>query len=838
MPWKTERTDLNVYSQGDIDKWVYSTCNICSIGCGCFIAVKNNQIVGVKGNAAHPANRGRLDPKAEWQWVPNQSSDRLLHPLIRGRSGKLLKATWDEAMDLFVGKVREVLRSAGPLGVAIYSTGQGMLEDYYTIAKIGRAGLGTHLLDANTRLCTATTEWCLLQSFGADGVPASYDDLDLAETVMLFGHNPAETGTVLFERIMERKKATGKPYLIVVDPRRTLTAQAADLFLQLYPGTNVALLNGLVHLLLQQGDIDPEFIHAHTVGFERVRQSTARWTPGLTSQISGVPVEQIRAAAHRLGKTPSLVTTTLQGAYQSADATTACVAINNLHLLRGLIGKPGCGPLHMSGQPSSSANRSVGGVGTYPGHRNPENPGHVADIARLWNVDPATLPIGPEIGIEEQIRLMEEGRLQLFWNIHTNPMVSLPNRRRARRAFEKAFVVVQDAFLTETTEVADIVLPAAMWGEKEGTMENADRRINLLRKAVDPPPGVRSDFEILLDFAGRMGFRDRDGRPLIQYRTPEECFREWAMVSKGTTVDMSGITYEKLEQANGLQWPVNEEHPQGTVRLYEDLHFPTSPDEAQTYGKDAFTGRARTREEFAALGANGKAILYATAYLPPAEQPNEEFPLWLTTGRLVWHWHTRTKTARVPYLHMAAPQGYVEIHPSDAERLELLPGEVVRVVSPRGSIEVPVRIIETILPGLVFVPFHFGSWQQNQAANELTVDLVDPLSKQPTYKQSSCRIEKRRQTVKLEAGDTLETAASRYGLTGEQLARINRLMPPYRADTLREITVPLSMADVVIPPYMPYREADVLPRFMQTQDAVTRLDEKERKPETRGGPEE
>jgi ferredoxin-nitrate reductase len=540
----------------------------------------------------------------------------------------------------------------------------------------------------------------------------------------------------------------------------------------------------------------------------------------LTAQVTGVPVEQIRKAAEVLGRTPTLVTTTLQGAYQSVDATSSCVAINNLHLMRGLIGKPGCGPFHMAGQPSSSSNRTVGGVGTYPGNRNSDNPKHIEEMARLWNVEPEHLEVGPEKGIEEIVHLMEQGKVGLFWNINTNPMVSLPNRKRARKAFEKTFVVVQDAFLTETTEVADVVLPVALWGEKEGTMENTDRTINLLTKAVVPPNGVLSDFDILLEFAKRMEFKDKDGSPLISYQTPEECFEEWKGISRGRPSDMSGITYEKLMKNNGLRWPVNEEHPLGTPRLYSDFKFHTTADDAQSYGKVLFTGRPRTKEEFERLQANGRAIMYATHYVPPAEQPREKFPLWLTTGRLVWHWHTRTKTGRSPYLQMIAPQGYVEIHVEDAERLGLIPGEVVQVVSPRGSIKVPARIVDTVKQGVVFVPFHYGTWENDEAANELTVDFTDPLSKQPTFKQSSCRVETLRKRYRVSSSDMLHQIAGENRLTLEELARINRMMPPYRADIGSEVEVPLSRVNVEIPPYMPYRNIERWPHFGDSPPAL------------------
>ncbi|WP_433942896.1 molybdopterin-dependent oxidoreductase [Paenibacillus sp. SN-8-1] len=805
MSWDNERIDMNVYSQGEVDRWVYSTCNLCSVGCGCHIAIKDDHIVGIKGNGAHSINRGRLGPKGENQWYANNSTDRVLTPLIRNPQGELVPATWDEAMELIVSKVKASQKEKGNNSISIYSTGQGFLEDYYTIAKIGRAGLKTHLLDANTRLCTATTEFCLLQSFGADGTPASFDDVDEAETLMLFGHNVAETGTVLYERIMQRKKRNGKPYIITVDPRKTQTARSSDLHLQLIPGTNVPLLNGLINLILQNGAASKGFIEQYTIGYEEMAASVIEWTPERTAQETGIPKEQLIEAARILSDTPSLVTTTLQGAFQSADATTTCVAINNLHLIRGLIGKPGCGPLHMAGQPSSSANRTAGGVGTYPAHRNPMNPDHIEEMGRLWNVDPMQLPVGPEKGIEDQLEMMERGQIGVFWNIGTNPLVSLPNRRRAKAALDQVFVIVQDHFLTETSRVADVVLPAAMWGEKEGTMENADRTINLLRKAIDPPGQVRTDLQILLDFADRMDFRDQDGQPLISYSTPEEAFEEWKTVSKGRPCDMTGITYDKLEQANGLRWPVNEAHPEGTPRLYSDLQFHTSPEYTQSYTKVQFTGRSLTQEEFIAKNANGRAILHPTRYTPASERPDGDYPMWLTTGRLVWHWHTRTKTGRSPYLQMAAPQGYVELHHEDADKHGIIEGELVRISSPRGWIEVPARISDVVQKGLIFVPFHYGSWEGNQAANELTVDFVDPLSKQPTFKHCACRIDKLRREHVVGGEETAADIAERYGLSLSNLLRANQLETTYDIQTGHILEVPVSIINVPLPPYLPSR---------------------------------
>ncbi|WP_153721114.1 molybdopterin-dependent oxidoreductase [Sporosarcina cascadiensis] len=805
MSWENERVDQNIYSQGDVERWVYSTCNICSIGCGCYIGVKDDKIVGIKGNAGHSINRGRLGPKGENQWHANNAPDRLLTPMIRNEAGELQPASWDDAMSLIAEKAKQTIDKLGPNSVSIYSTGQGFLEDYYSIAKIGRAGLQTHLLDANTRLCTATTEFCLLQSFGADGTPASYADVDETDTLVLFGHNPAETGTVFFERIMERKKRTGKPYLIVIDPRETLTAKEADLHLQLKPATNVPLYNGIVREVIQKGAVDREFIENYTVGYDKMKDSVEDWTLEKTAELTGIPLETLTVAVEALAETPTLVTTTLQGVYQSAEATTACVAVNNLHLIRGLIGKPGSGPLHMAGQPSSSANRTAGGVGTYPAHRNPMNPKHIEEMAELWNVEAKNLPAGPEKGIEDIIAMIEQDEIGLFWNIGTNPLVSLPNRKRARKALEKTFVVVQDPFLTETSAIADVMLPVALWGEKEGTMENADRTINILRKAVEPPEGVKSDFEVLLDFAKRMDFQDKDGNPLIQYSTPQEAFEEWKVVSKGRPCDMTGMTYEKLEKLNGMRWPAPTEDSTGTTRLYSDFTFHTTPDDAQTFGKDQFTGRAHTKEEFENIGADGRAILHPTRYLPPYEEPNSEYPMWLTTGRLVWHWHTRTKTARSPMLHMAAQHAYVEVHADDAERMDIIEGEVVRITTPRGEIEVPARIGKTVQKGLVFVPFHFGNLDKKEAANELTIDFVDPLSKQPTFKQSACIVEKIRNVHEVDSEDTVESIAKQYGLTSSELLAANRKSSPYELQIGERVEIPLSVINTPLQPYMPYR---------------------------------
>ncbi|MBH8605882.1 molybdopterin oxidoreductase family protein [Thermoactinomyces sp. CICC 10522] len=741
MVWETSREDINIYSQGSVDKFVYSTCNICSNGCGCFIAVKNNKIVGIKGNVNYPVNRGRLGPKGENQWYANNSIDRLTSPLIRNAKGKLVPASWDEAMGLIVDRVKSQLQKNGPDSLAFYHTGQAYLEEYYTIAKITRAGLRTHHVDANTRLCTATAQWALIQSFGADGPPASIEDMDQAEVIVYLGRNSNETNTVLWERTLDARERNGSK-IIEIDPRADVSTRFADLRLRPKSGTNVAVLNGIIHLLIRNNWIDLDFIEAHTVGYSELRRTVEKYDPRLVERITGVPANDLITAATWIGTSRKTVTCLLQGVYQSMDATAAATLVNSMHLIMGKIGKPGCGPFQHAGQPSSMSNREVGGTGFYPGYRNSENPRHLKEIADLWNVDVHLLPVGPQTHIMNMLDLIEKEQIRFMWVMGTNPVVSLPNRTRVIDLLKRVFLIVQDPFLSETAQLADVVLPTAMWGEKEGTMTNLERRVNVLRKAVDPPFGLPSDFEIWLDFARRMDFRDKDGNPLIQYRTPEECFNEWRIVSKGRPCDMSGMTYDKMEKLGGIQWPCNEEHPNGTIRLYSDFHFHTEVDDAESYGHDLLTGRSRTREEFIKLNANGRAILYAADWAPPPEMPDRDYPFYLNTGRIVYHWHTRTKTGRAPLLHMAAPEAYVEIHPKDAKALEIRPADPVRVETRRGSIVVPARITDTVLEGSVFVPFHYGSLEENQAANELTLDVWDPVSKQPLFKNAACKVEK------------------------------------------------------------------------------------------------
>ena len=569
---------------------------------------------------------------------------------------------------------RALLDGPGGWGhFGFYTSGQLFLEEYYTLAVIGKAGIGTPHMDGNTRLCTATSAAALKASFGTDGQPGSYSDIDHCDALALWGHNVAETQAVLWMRMLDRRYGPDPPGLLVVDPRPTPPARDADVHLAVRSGRNQALMNG------------------------------------------------------------------------------------NIHLLRGMLGRPGAGVCQMNGQPTAQNTRETGADGDLPGMRNWNNAEHIRQLAELWNVDEMTIPHWAEPTHAIQIfRYAEQGSIKLLWISATNPAVSLPELARVRRilAREDLFVVVQDLFLTETARLADIVLPAAAWAEKTGTFTNADRTVDISDKAIDPPGEARPDLDIFLDYAQRMDFRDKDGAPLIRWRDPASAFEAWKACSKGRPCDYSGITYQRLRGASGIQWPCPKGRSGGVERLYTNGTFNTDPDFSETYGHDLATGAAFTEQEYGAKQPSGRAFLHAADYEPPPESTDEEFPLLLTTGRTVYQFHTRTKTGRAPQPNDAAPDSWVELSDEDAAAAGVTEGDIIRVESRRGALEGRVRI-SGVRPGVIFVPFHYGYWDLEadtgpgdgeghaaRAANEATITAWDPVSKQPLFKVAAVRVTK------------------------------------------------------------------------------------------------
>ncbi|MHC3467907.1 molybdopterin oxidoreductase family protein [Streptomyces sp. 7R007] len=753
-PWPV-RGDLHLaegVAEDEVERWVPSASMLHSNGDAMDIAVRGGRIVGVRGRAQDRVNRGRLGPKDLFGWQAAASPDRLTRPLVR-EGGRLVESDWEHAMGRVVARTRELLDEHGPGSIGFYTTGQLFLEEYYTLSVIARAGIGTAHLDGNTRLCTSTAAEALKESFGCDGQPGSYTDVDHADVIALFGHNMAETQPVLWMRVLDRLDGADAPRLVCVDPRPTHPARRAAVHLAPRAGTNVALLNALLHEIIRTDRVDHDFVRAHTVGYDELAARVAECTPRWAAGICDVPAAAIEKAAEVIGGAERLLSTVLQGVYQSHQATAAAVQVNNLHLIRGMLGRPGAGVLQMNGQPSAQNTRECGADGDLPGFRNWQNDDHVAELAGIWNVTPETIPhYAPPTHAMQMFRYAEQGTLRMLWITGTNPAVSLPELSRIRSVLgqDRLFTVVQDLYPTETTELADVVLPAAGWGEKTGTFTNADRTVHLSDKAVEPPGEARSDLDILLDYAARMDFRDKDGGPLIDWSDPESAFEAWKRCSAGRPCDYTGLTHARLREGSGIQWPCTAQHPEGTERLYTDGITWAHPDACESYGKDLVTGATVEPVEYRSLNPDGKAVIKAAAYVPPHETTTEEHPLQLTTGRTLYHFHTRTKTGRVPQLNAAAPEMWAELSAAEAGARGLAEGDLVEIATPRGAVRARLRVTG-IRDGMVFLPFHYGYWDApederppktapGRAANETTITDWDPVSKQPLFKTAAARI--------------------------------------------------------------------------------------------------
>nr|WP_157242924.1 nitrate reductase [Pseudarthrobacter sp. GA104] len=734
----------------DVDRWVQAASLLHSNGDAMDIAVKDGKIAGVRGRAGDRVNRGRLGPKDLYGWQANASPDRLTTPLIR-ENGRLVETDWDTAMDRVVARSKELLAEQGGSAIGFYTTGQLFAEEYYTLGLVAHGGLGTSHVDGNTRLCTATAAEALKESFGCDGQPGSYTDIDHADVIALFGHNMAETQSVLWTRILDRLAGPNPPQIICVDPRPTPVARAATVHLAPRPGTNVALMNALLHEVIANGWADASYIEEHSVGYSNLEERVKNYSPAVVAGICDVPEADLREAARILGQAERLLSTVLQGFYQSHQATAAAVQVNNLHIIRGMLGKPGCGVLQMNGQPSAENTRECGADGDFPAFRNWSNDAHVKDLARVWNVDPMAIPHqSPPTHVMQMMRYAEDGSIRMLWVSGTNPAVSLPELARIRSILsqDRLFLVVQDIFLSETAQLADVVLPAATWGEKTGTFTNADRTVHLSEKAVDPPGEAKPDLDIFLDYAQRMELKDKDGLPLVKWDNPEAAFEAWKECSRGRPCDYTGLSYAKLRGPSGIQWPCNSANPEGTERLYADGKFWAHPDYCETYGRDLVTGAPVEPDEYKALNPEGKAVIKAAKYLPAHELPSGDFPLQLITGRTLYHFHTRTKTGRAPELQSAAPEVWVEVSTADAGTHGVSEGDIVDITTPRGTVRAQARV-SGIRRGVVFLPFHYGYWDtadgkepagHGRAANELTITDWDAASKQPVFKTAAARL--------------------------------------------------------------------------------------------------
>jgi len=691
------------------DRWVPTTCGYCSVGCGMFIGVKNGRAVGVRGNPAHPVNAGVLCPKGLSEHETIHAATRARHPLFRpSRKSRLRPVGWNAAIETMASRFRDVQRRHGNDAVGIISTGQLVTEEFYTLGKLAQLGLGTRNYDGNTTLCMSTAVSGYKRSFGSDGPPGAYEDLERADVVFLVGANIADNHPILWQRLEANPGKT----LIVADPRVTKTAMLADLHLPVRPRSDLALINGIIYILIESDLIDHAYIDEHTSGFEALYESIREYTPDKVSEITGLPVELLYRTASVYGNARAAFIGWTMGVNHSSKGTETVNAINNLALITGNIGRTGASPFSITGQCNAMGTREAGFTSSLPGYRKFEDASHREELAHLWKISADRIPTARGLAYPDIIEAALEKRVRALWIIATNPVVSFPNLGVLKQALETVeFLVVQDGFHpTPTSEFADLVLPAAIWGEKEGTYTNSERRVSKVNRAVEPPGEARSDFSIFLDLASALGCRDE---LFPGWAAPVDAFEEWKRVSAGRLCDYSGMSYESIEASGGIQWPYPDgaAEPEKTRRLYSDGCFQT---------------------------ADGRAQLIATQWEMFPEPPNAAFPFVLNTGRTVEHWHTRTKTGHVPILERLSPQAWLEMNPRDGRALRLKPAQRVDVVSRRGAIRnLELRLTETIAAGQVFVPFHWAEANANQA----TQSSFDPISREPNYKQCAVRVE-------------------------------------------------------------------------------------------------
>ena len=691
------------------ERWVNSTCGYCSVGCGMQLGVRDGKVVSVRGNPDHPVNLGKLCPKGLAEHYAIDADGRARYPLLR-KNGQLIRISWEEAIDTLVERFGAVQQKYGPESLGIVSTGQLVTEEFYALGKLVQLGFRTSNYDGNTTLCMSTAVAGYKRSFGSDGPPGAYEDLEDADVILLIGANVAENHPILCTRL----EANATKTLIVADPRVTKTAMMADVYLPLKPRSDLALINAILRIVIDEGLYDQEYVEQHTTGFAELRASLESYTVDYAADITGLSPELIRKTALLYGNAKAAFIGWTMGVNHSTKGTETVNAINNLALVTGNIGRSGASPFSITGQCNAMGTREAGFSSGLPGYRKFESDEDREELAGLWNLPVDRIPIKRGLAYPDIIEAAVSRKIRALWIIGTNPLVSFPNIDVLKHGLSNLdFLVVQDGFHpTPTTELADMVLPAAIWGEKEGTYTNSERRVSKVNAAVNPPGEARSDFDIFLAVAERLGCREE---LFPGWSGPSDAFEEWRRVTAGRLCDYSGITYTALEESGGIQWPF----PQGTSvkqagarRLYTDGTFQTD---------------------------DGRARLLPTQWAPFPEQPHSEFPLILNTGRTVEHWHTRTKTGGISILQRMSPRAWLEMNPVDAGKLGLRPHDRVDVISARGRVrEVELRITEIVAPGQVFLPFHFVE----SNANQITQSAFDPISREPNYKQCAVRVER------------------------------------------------------------------------------------------------
>jgi anaerobic selenocysteine-containing dehydrogenase len=684
------------------ERWVKTTCGYCSVGCGMLIGVRDNKAVAVRGNPLHPVNRGKLCPKGLSEHHILDAPGRAKQPLLR-KNGVLVPVSWHEALDTMVARIRDIQLRHGDESLGVVGTGQLLTEETYTLGKLVQLGFRTPNNDGNTTLCMASAVSGYKLSFGSDGPPGSYSDMENADVILLVGANIADNHPILCQRVDRTSPGTKPRTLIVVDPRVTKTAMMADIHLAVKPRSDIALVNGIAHILIREDLIDREYIARHTTGFADFAKFVSAYTPAHVAEITGLTEEQLTQVALLYGRAKSAFIGWTMGVNHSTQGAATVTAINNLALITGNIGRAGAAPFSITGQCNAMGTRESGFTASLPGYRKFDSEHDREELARIWEIPTDRIPTARGLAYPDIIEAAVQGRIKALWFVATNPAVSFPNYNLLEHALRSVeFLVVQDGFHPiPTSEFAHLVLPAAIWGEKEGTYTNSERRVSKVNAAVPPPGEARPDFDIFLDLADRLGVRDE---LFPGWMTTHDAFLEFQRVTAGRMCDYSHLTWQQIEDANGLQW--------GGSSLYRDGLFPTE---------------------------DGRARLHTVPCDPFIEQPDVEFDLILNTGRTVEHWHTRTKTAQVELLNNMVPNAWLEMNPADATRLDLRPHDRVTVRSRRGAVaNVELRITGIVAPGQIFMPFHFPETN----SNIVTFGAFDPISREPNFKQCAVRVER------------------------------------------------------------------------------------------------
>lgn len=695
-----------------VAQWKYTTCNYCSTGCSIEIGLnEENKIVTTRGHAGADVNRGKLCIKGILEHELFESPGRGSEPLIREKHFEAFeKTSWDNALDTTAEKIKEIQTKYGKDAFAIVSSGQLLTEEFYTLGKLARGCIGTNNYDGNTTLCMASAVSGYKRSFGSDGPPGCYDDFEHTHCFMAFGSNLPEQHPIIYWRLKEALEKRKFP-LIVVDPRVTMLAQFADIHLPITPGTDCVLINSMMYVIINEELQDQDYINAHTEGFDEIKTLVQDYSPKTAQHICGIDEDTIRNVARIYAKAPAAMSIWTMGINQSTHGSDGVANINNLNLITGNIGKPGGTSLSITGQCNAMGTREWSSCSGLPGYRYLESEADRKEMAQFWGIDPEFFPKKRGLAETDIFPAIETGEIKGMWIVATNPMTSMPNTARIRKALENLdFLVIQDVYEdVETNQYSHVYFPAAVWAEKQGCHTNTERRVNLINNAMPPYKNAKPDFWIFNQLAKRFD----NGKVINFPDAPEEVFNEMKQLSKGKdrTLDISGMSYEKIEKAKGIQWPYREGQSslKGDPRLYTDGKFQTQ---------------------------SGKANLIPVNFYNNNEQPCDEFPFWLNSGRVVEHFHTRTRTGKIGNCNKFSPTAYMEMNPDAAIELGISHQSYVRLTSRRGDAVVMVQLTQRVPRNMVFIPFHF-----HDCVNRLTLGLLDPYSRQPAFKQCSVKIE-------------------------------------------------------------------------------------------------